>query len=184
MSEVPPITPIGADRIRELIPHAGKMCLLELVVDYDAESIRCETRTHLAADNPLRHQGRLSCISGIEYAAQAMAVHGALKSGALRSGALKSESSGPRPLTPPAGLTSPLPTTAPDAIRAPARAQHGFLASVRDARCTCRYLDEVTAPLTVSAVLEFDDASRVIYSFTVAAGGSTLISGRAAVVLG
>lgn len=69
----------GADRIRKLIPHAGNMCLLERVIVWDAESIQCEARSHLDPHNPLRRNGRLSCICGIEYAAQAMAVHGALR---------------------------------------------------------------------------------------------------------
>ena len=34
--------------------------------------------SHRAADNPLRAYGRLGAVCGIEYAAQAMAVHGAL----------------------------------------------------------------------------------------------------------
>jgi len=69
---------IGADQIRALVPHSGKMCLLERVLDWDEQSIRCETSSHLDMDNPLRRDGRLSSICGIEYAAQAMAIHGAL----------------------------------------------------------------------------------------------------------
>jgi predicted hotdog family 3-hydroxylacyl-ACP dehydratase len=67
------------------IPHAGKMCLLDAVLDWDANRIECRTSTHRDADNPLRSHGRLGCACGVEYAAQAMAVHGALL--AARSGA-------------------------------------------------------------------------------------------------
>jgi len=70
--------PIDQTRIRELIPHAGAMCLLDRVQAWDTTRIRCTTRSHLAADNPLRHAGSLRAMCGIEYAAQAMALHQAL----------------------------------------------------------------------------------------------------------
>jgi predicted hotdog family 3-hydroxylacyl-ACP dehydratase len=60
------------------IPHAGKMCLLDAVLSWDATRIECRTATHRDADNPLRSHGRLGSACGVEYAAQAMAVHGAL----------------------------------------------------------------------------------------------------------
>jgi predicted hotdog family 3-hydroxylacyl-ACP dehydratase len=60
------------------IPHQGSMCLLDRVVEWDAESIECSATSHRAADNPLRAADRLGAACGIEYAAQAMAVHGAL----------------------------------------------------------------------------------------------------------
>jgi len=64
--------------IAALIPHAGRMCLLEDVLDWDASRVRCGTRSHVAADNPLRIGAALPAICGIEYAAQAAAVHGGL----------------------------------------------------------------------------------------------------------
>jgi predicted hotdog family 3-hydroxylacyl-ACP dehydratase len=60
------------------IPHQGNMCLLDRVEHWDAQRVRCIAVSHRAADNPLRAHGRLACACGIEYAAQAMAVHGAL----------------------------------------------------------------------------------------------------------
>jgi len=54
------------------------MCLLDSVLDWSPEFIRCLATSHRQADNPLRAQGRLAATCGIEYAAQAMAVHGAL----------------------------------------------------------------------------------------------------------
>ncbi|HZO20959.1 MAG TPA: hypothetical protein VFB37_00560 [Steroidobacteraceae bacterium] len=60
------------------IPHHGGMCLLEEVLDWDASGVRCATTTHRALHNPLRGFGRLGSACGVEYAAQAMAVHGAL----------------------------------------------------------------------------------------------------------
>jgi predicted hotdog family 3-hydroxylacyl-ACP dehydratase len=64
--------------IAGLIPHAGAMCLLDGVVEWDANRIRCTSRSHLDAGNPLRAVGQLPAVCGIEYAAQAMAVHGGL----------------------------------------------------------------------------------------------------------
>jgi predicted hotdog family 3-hydroxylacyl-ACP dehydratase len=64
------------------IPHRGRMCLLDEVLDFDARGIRCRTGTHREPDNPLRAHGRLGVACGIEYAAQAMALHGALAHGA------------------------------------------------------------------------------------------------------
>ena len=60
------------------IPHAGKMCLLERVIDWDQRGIRCAALSHRDADNPLREPGGLPVWAGIEYAAQAAAVHSAL----------------------------------------------------------------------------------------------------------
>lgn len=54
------------------------MCLLDEVLDWDAVRIRCRSATHRALDNPLRAHGRLGAACGIEYATQAMALHGAL----------------------------------------------------------------------------------------------------------
>ncbi|SAL26674.1 3-hydroxylacyl-ACP dehydratase [Caballeronia cordobensis] len=66
------------DWIAARIPHGGSMCLLNAVVAWDAQRIRCTATSHLAAGNPLRSRDRLASVCGIEYAAQAMAVHGAL----------------------------------------------------------------------------------------------------------
>ena len=60
------------------IPHQGSMCLLDCVEDWDEQRIQCRATSHRASDNPLRANGRLGAACGIEYAAQAMAVHGAL----------------------------------------------------------------------------------------------------------
>jgi predicted hotdog family 3-hydroxylacyl-ACP dehydratase len=72
---------LGRAWIEQHIPHQGRMCLLDSVVDWGAEHIRCRSVTHRAPDNPLRSRGGLSCACGIEYAAQSMAVHGALMAG-------------------------------------------------------------------------------------------------------
>jgi len=60
------------------IPHQGRMCLLDEVLSWDAQNIVCRSASHRAADNPLRAHGRLGAACAIEYAAQAIAIHGAL----------------------------------------------------------------------------------------------------------
>ena len=56
------------------------MCLLDCVEAWDEQQILCRAVSHRNIDNPLRAKGRLNTVCGIEYAAQAMAVHGALLS--------------------------------------------------------------------------------------------------------
>ena len=64
--------------IAGLIPHAGLMCLLDGVLSWDATRIACVSTTHLWVENPLRRNGRIGVLCGVEYAAQAIALHGAL----------------------------------------------------------------------------------------------------------
>jgi predicted hotdog family 3-hydroxylacyl-ACP dehydratase len=68
--------------IEQHIPHRGSMCLLDEVIEWDIQHIRCRSSTHRAPDNPLRSQEHLGIACGVEYAAQAMALHGALAGGA------------------------------------------------------------------------------------------------------
>jgi predicted hotdog family 3-hydroxylacyl-ACP dehydratase len=69
---------LSATDIARLIPHHGSMCLLAEVQSYDAEQIKCKAVSHRLPSNPLRENGVLHAVCGVEYAAQAMAVHGAL----------------------------------------------------------------------------------------------------------
>ena len=71
---------IDRKRIGELIPHAGGMCLLDTAVAWGPQQIRCTATSHLDIGNPLRRDGRLGSVCALEYAAQAMALHGALTS--------------------------------------------------------------------------------------------------------
>jgi predicted hotdog family 3-hydroxylacyl-ACP dehydratase len=64
--------------IEEHIPHKEGMCLLDEVLTWDLTQAQCRTSTHRSLDNPLRAHERLGSACGIEYAAQTMAVHGAL----------------------------------------------------------------------------------------------------------
>ena len=63
------------------IPHQGSMCLLDELLTWDAAELRARATSHRSPDNPLRADGRLGAATGIEYAAQAMAVHGVLLAG-------------------------------------------------------------------------------------------------------
>lgn len=63
------------------IPHHGNMCLLDEVSGWSADHIECLATSHTDPAHPLRAEGRLGAANGIEYAAQAMAVHGALTAG-------------------------------------------------------------------------------------------------------
>lgn len=79
--------------ISSRIPHADSMCLLASVQHWTPDLIHCRATSHREADNPLRLDGRLGAVIGVEYAAQAMAVHGALRAGkdaAPRAGYLTS----------------------------------------------------------------------------------------------
>ena len=72
---------LDAAQIAQLIPHQGDMCLLAGVTHYDKQSISCMAVSHRLVTNPLRENGLLHAICGVEYAAQAMAIHGTLISG-------------------------------------------------------------------------------------------------------
>jgi predicted hotdog family 3-hydroxylacyl-ACP dehydratase len=69
---------IGPAEIQALIPHTGDMCLLAGVTHWDPTHITCTAQSHRNLDNPLAHHGKVHALSGIEFAAQAMAVHGGL----------------------------------------------------------------------------------------------------------
>ena len=155
-----PLMPSGApatlqhEDIARRIPHQGSMCLLERVTAWDASQITCEASSHRAADNPLRAHGRLGASCGIEYAAQAMAVHGALIAEALSS--------------------------ADGAIPEP---QVGYLASVRSVTLHVERLDDFSGSLTIQAERMSGDAGTILYNFSLHAGPALLLAGRAVVVL-
>jgi predicted hotdog family 3-hydroxylacyl-ACP dehydratase len=71
---------LGREAIARLVPHQGAMCLLEEVVAWDENAITCRATSHRDPANPLRSARGLPAIMGVEYAAQAVAVHGSLSS--------------------------------------------------------------------------------------------------------
>lgn len=134
------------------------MCLLDDVVAWDAERITCTSASHADVANPLRAHGRLGVLCGVEYAAQAMAVHGALTAGA--------------PAVEAAGYESP--------ARASAA---GFLAALRGVTAYVERLDDVPGALTVTAARIAGDHASALYDFEVRSTVGCLLSGRATVVL-
>lgn len=154
--------------IEEHIPHSGRMCLLDEVIEWDAQHIRCIGSTHRAPDHPLRSHGRLGSACGIEYAAQAMAVHGALIGGALVDIA--------------AGAASADSTVSAGGATINARPEAGFLAGLRNVRLHVPRLDDIAADLICDARLVAGDRSTALYDFTVTSESRRLLSGRATVV--
>lgn len=69
---------ISREDFIDLIPHAGRMCLIDEVASWDDERLAARSGTHREHAHPLRRDGRLAAVHALEYAAQAMAIHGAL----------------------------------------------------------------------------------------------------------
>lgn len=69
--------------IAALVPHAGSMCLLHELSGWDEAHIVCRAISHRDVANPLRSAQGLPVTAAIEYAGQAMALHGALLAQAL-----------------------------------------------------------------------------------------------------
>lgn len=76
--------PATREAIARLVPHHGAMCLLDRVEACDANAIACLATSHRDPGNPLRRDGLLPAVCGLEYALQAMALHGALTAGAAQ----------------------------------------------------------------------------------------------------
>ncbi|MDO5087411.1 MAG: hydroxymyristoyl-ACP dehydratase [Comamonadaceae bacterium] len=157
----------GAGWIAARIPHAGRMCLLDGVVRAAPQGIVCTAHSHAAVDHPLRQHGRLGAACGVEYAAQAMALHGALKMAAGQEGrALKATENvaiGEHPT---------------------ASVRVGYLVSLRQLALYVARLDDVPGPLTVRAEPLADSGGHSVYAFALhAASGQPLLEGRAIVLL-
>jgi len=152
--------PLDRQWIEQHIPHKGRMCLLDEVLSWDAARIRCRSGTHRAADNPLRSHGRLGAACGIEYAAQAMAVHGAL-----------------------VAASAPLERTVSSSVRSSIGPAIGYLASVRNVVLGVTRLDDLEADLVAAAERITGDGRTVLYEFSVWTGDQSLLSGRASIVL-
>ena len=153
--------PLDREWIERHIPHKGRMCLLDEVLAWDAAHIRCRSGTHRSAANPLRAHGRLGVACGIEYAAQAMAVHGAL-----------------------IAASAPLASTVATSVRGSIGAGVGYLASVRNVTLAVSDLDQLGEDLIADAERITGDGRTVLYDFTVSCGRRPLLAGRASIVFG
>ena len=151
--------PLDHQWIEQHIPHKGRMCLLDEVLSWDATRIRCRSASHRAHDNPLRSHGRLGAACGIEYAAQAMAVHGALMA-----------------------ASAPLASTVASSVRGSLGAALGYLASVRNVVLYVGRLDDLESDLIAVAQRITGDSRTVLYEFCVSSALQVLLSGRASIV--
>ncbi len=75
-------TLLDAADIAARVPHSGAMCLLHALHESSDTHVLCSTMSHHAPDNPLRSSSGLLSCNAIEYAAQAMALHGAMTAAA------------------------------------------------------------------------------------------------------
>lgn len=153
--------------IERNIPHHGSMCLLDEVLEWDAQHIRCRSGTHRLPNHPLRSRGRLGTACGIEYAAQTMAAHGALAA-ATAAAVGRARATGAAAPTGDAAVN--------------ARPEAGFLAGLRDVRLYVPRLDDLAADLFCEAALVAGDHGTALYEFNVWHGAQRLLSGRAMVV--
>ncbi len=141
--------------IAALIPHAGRMCLLDRLVEWDATTIVCTAGNHRATDHPLRTRSGLLAPVAIEYAAQAMALHGAL-----------------------IGQEAGMPAT--PGYLASARGVRFHVLRLDDLPPTARGDADF---LKIEATRQAGDDRQILYAFTVHHAGLVLAEGRAAVVL-
>lgn len=136
------------------IPHQGSMCLLDRVLEWNVQGMKAVATSHLHADNPLRAHGRLGAANGIEYAAQAMAVHTALLGTQTTGGAITE------------------------------RPRAGFLASVRNTNLHVARIDDIGEDLEIEVTLMHSEPNCILYQFAVrGASGKALLDGRATVII-
>lgn len=148
----PPAT-LTHDGIAALIPHSGSMCLLARLAQWDERSIVCLADNHRDPAHPLRTRRGLLAPCAIEYAAQAMALHGALLGQAAG-----------RPATP--------------GYLASARAVKLHVLRLDDLP-----KGTMPDELHIEATRQAGDATQILYAFSVRHAGRLLAEGRAAVVL-
>lgn len=141
------------------IPHQGNMCLLDHVVSWDSERMIAIAHSHLQTGNPLRAHDRLGAANGIEYAAQAMAVHSAL-------------------------LATSQSASQPDRQEM-ARPTAGFLASVRSTVLHVSRLDDIAEALQIEVICTHSESNLILYQFAVRGLDSQnlLLDGRATIII-
>ena len=153
---------LARDGIAALIPHSGSMCLLARLQAWDTQRIVCTATNHRDRDHPLRSRRGLLAPCAIEYAAQAMALHGALIGQAAGT-----------PATP--------------GYLASARGVQLHVLRLDDLPRVARSTDagEPDEPdeLRIEAVRQAGDARQILYAFNVSHAGRPVAEGRAAVVL-
>jgi predicted hotdog family 3-hydroxylacyl-ACP dehydratase len=140
------------------------MCLLDRVLSWDGDHLECSAGLSLStADHPLAQDGRLPATAAIEYAAQAMALHGRLMQEQAAEDAAAAD---------PEGAAS-APSQAP---------RRGFLAGLRSIHLHARWIGVDTPLLTIRVERFAGDEVQVLYDFEVR-GSGPIARGRAVVVL-
>lgn len=148
---------IAKEQLSSLIPHAGDMCLLHAVEDWTADHIECTAHAHSAPEHPLRRAGQLSALHLIEYAAQAIAAHGALLA---HSGDGRSNHRHDR-VTPRAGM----------------------LAVLREVKFYSERIDTLDGMISIAAQRRFAREDGVVYDFAARGDGRILCEGRVVIAL-
>ena len=154
---------LDRDAIAALIPHGGAMCLLARLEAWDMQGIVCIATNHRDADHPLRTRSGLLAPCAIEYAAQAMALHGALIGQATGAPVTPGYLASARGVRLHVLRLDDLPLEAADAADTSAG----------------RPRDE----LRIEATRQAGDARQILYAFAVSHAGRPIADGRAAVVL-
>ena len=144
---------LAREGIAALIPHGGSMCLLARLDGWDAQRIVCTATNHRDADHPLRTHSGLMSPCAIEYAAQAMALHGAL-------------------------IGQEAGTVVSPGFLASARGVQLHVLRLDD----LPGMDQGDE-LRITATRQSGDARQILYAFEVSHAGRPVAEGRAAVVL-
>jgi len=146
---------LDRDGIAALIPHSGSMCLLSRLESWDAAHIVCTADNHRQPDHPLRTRSGLLSTAAIEYAAQAMALHGGL-------------------------ISQQAGTAATPGFLASARGVQLRVLRLDDLPLPG---NDNRDELRIEAHRQAGDARQILYAFTLTHSGQSIAEGRAAVVL-
>lgn len=152
------LSTLNSQEIEQHLPHAGKMSLLDKVCHADSSWLSATATSHLNGDNPLRFNGKLASINGIEYAAQAMAIHGFLLSEEKQAGSLSNEKK-------------------EDSIQA------GYIATVRNIEIYTPFFPQSESVIMIEVNQLMSDKNGFTYQFHISCEKKALISGKITIFL-
>ena len=151
------------EEISIYLPHKGTMMLIDKIESFTENEIIAKSINHLDINHPLLKENRLGLAIGIEYAAQASAIHSRINAEVNIQNIDKH---------------------LPNVQTSLAPIIPGKLVSVREINCFSKYLNIPKTSLIISAKQEQVSAQALIYSFLVANENQKLISGRLMIHLG